>query len=137
MTPPTKLYEAVWDDQDDYINDAGLLALPCRSHRVADERRRVDGHRLVYERLVGPIPAAKPVIHHICENPRCVEVDHLVAVSVAQHRLIHGELRFSDAPCKHCGETDWATVAATGERRCRECARRKARAKRATRKVSA
>jgi hypothetical protein len=48
--------------------------------------------RFIYEEVVGPIPAAHE-LHHRCENPRCVNPDHLEPVTRAEHAKRHVELR--------------------------------------------
>src|SRR5216684_84326 len=45
-------------------------------------------HRLVYENLVGPIPAGSH-IHHRCENRACANIEHLELVSPMEHRKRH------------------------------------------------
>jgi hypothetical protein len=49
-------------------------------------------HRWIYEQLIGPIPDGMQ-IDHLCGNPRCVNVEHLVAVTRADHDERHRALR--------------------------------------------
>ncbi len=49
-------------------------------------------HRWYYEREYGPIPTGKQV-HHLCVVRRCVNPDHLLAVSKEEHDTIHALLR--------------------------------------------
>ena len=42
------------------------------------------GAQYAYERWIGPIPANHHV-HHTCENPGCVNPEHLVALTVSDH----------------------------------------------------
>lgn len=54
---------------------------------------KIDGsmwlaHRMVYEDLVGPIPAAH-VLHHACETPPCVNPEHLVPMTRHAHSHLH------------------------------------------------
>jgi|SRR5215475_1097000 len=44
------------------------------------QRRTRGVHRITYEIYVGPIPAGL-VIDHLCRNPKCVNPDHLEAVT--------------------------------------------------------
>ena len=45
-------------------------------------------HRLSYEVFVAPLLAGEE-IHHLCEEPRCLNPWHLVPVTRAEHKLIH------------------------------------------------
>lgn len=49
-------------------------------------------HRTVYKELVGPIPEGYE-LHHKCKNRRCVNPDHCVPLTVAEHNLIHNPVR--------------------------------------------
>ena len=46
--------------------------------------RSVLAHRFCYETLVRPL-APGEVLHHLCENPRCVCPDHLEPMTQAEH----------------------------------------------------
>ncbi len=46
--------------------------------------RRYKAHRWFFELHRGPIPAGKH-LHHVCENKRCVNPDHLMIVSRPEH----------------------------------------------------
>jgi hypothetical protein len=49
-------------------------------------------HRRVYEQAIGEIPAGHQV-HHRCEEPRCVNPEHLETQTAKEHaRLHHGSL---------------------------------------------
>jgi hypothetical protein len=45
-------------------------------------------HRAAYELVKGKIPRHKQ-IHHVCENVRCINPDHMIAVTHQQHRRLH------------------------------------------------
>lgn len=93
--------------------------------------RGVAVHRLSYERMVGPIPEGH-VVHHVCRVKRCVNPDHLVALTQQDHDRVHG--RGIDL-CQKCGGNDWR-MKSTGYRECRACDHRRnaeARARRALR----
>ncbi len=94
-------------------------------------------------------------IHHICENKKCVNPEHLVALTPGEHISLHkkGIVRGPDGPSeakkaaaaryrervRHCGEGHEFTDENTGyqlsegyeSRYCKECARIKSREHRA------
>lgn len=79
-------------------------------------------HRVMYERVVGPIPDGL-VIDHLCRNKRCVRPLHLETVTIAEN-LLRGE---SNAHKTHCpkghpyaGENLILESGPT-RRRCRTC----------------
>jgi hypothetical protein len=78
-------------------------------------------HRIVYEAMYGPIPDASHV-HHICENPACINPNHLRALSVREHLRIHAK---RPEQCTRCGSGDWR-YRPNGARYCGECNRRHA-----------
>lgn len=41
-----------------------------------------------YERLIGPIPEGHQ-LHHLCHDPACSNVGHLVPMTRAQHIIEH------------------------------------------------
>ena len=45
-------------------------------------------HRAAVELFVGPIPPRRTV-HHICENARCVNTEHLQVLTLAEHVRVH------------------------------------------------
>jgi hypothetical protein len=47
------------------------------SHTASGLKRHVRSHRIVYELLVGPIPAGTQ-LRHQCDNPCCVNPDHML-----------------------------------------------------------
>jgi hypothetical protein len=68
----------VWDG---YVNQRGY---PVRMVN----QKRVCVHREVYQLVHGPLPFTLAV-HHTCENKRCVNVEHMLAVTKADHVRIH------------------------------------------------
>lgn len=52
-----------------------------------DGKKPRDAHLVVWERLNGPVPAGME-LHHKCENPPCVNPDHLQLLSISEHRSL-------------------------------------------------
>jgi hypothetical protein len=95
------------------------------------ERKLLYAHRVAWELVNGPIPAAM-VVMHACDNPRCVRVDHLRLGTQAENnadrdakgRRVDGWARRTH--CKHgheyTPENTWpGPKNAPNSRRCRAC----------------
>jgi hypothetical protein len=72
-----------------------------RQARPAFIRQRFEAER-------GPIPAGHH-LHHVCEEPRCSNLDHLVPVTAAEHKRLHGwgwsaHEEFVAFACPACGD---------------------------------
>jgi len=70
----------------------GTFRLNGRSQRA---------HRVSYVEYVGPIPAEKPQLDHLCRNRRCVRPDHLEPVT-NQENADRGEPGKHNAIKTHC-----------------------------------
>ena len=81
------------------------------------------GHRLSYQRLVGPIPKGHR-LHHECETPLCVNPDHLKPTTAKSHAIEHG---LGLGRCARCGADDWYLRPDNGARQCRSCRRERRR----------
>jgi len=81
-------------------------------------------HRLVWEEHHGPIPDGH-VIHHRCENQACINVEHMEAMTQADHIRLHRPrgVRRRQTVCKRCGGTDFRQEKNCA--RCRPCERRR------------
>jgi len=101
---------------------------------------RVDGvsttaHRAAYEALVGPVPAGL-VLDHLCRNRRCCNPKHLDPVSQRENTLRSpialGALNAAKTHCPkghpyNAENTYVYRYPSTTVRRCRECARLRAK----------
>lgn len=56
----------------------------------------IAAHRWFYSMLVGKLLPGE-VIHHKCQVPRCVNPDHLEALTPSEHMQLHAELRRQSA----------------------------------------
>lgn len=104
-------------------------------------------HRVAHEMFIGPVPADLEV-RHSCDNPPCVNPQHLLLGSHADNMLDmarRGRARGGEfhAAKTHCPQghpydevnTYLAPVEGRVNRQCRECKREHLRASRARRKV--
>lgn len=65
------------------------------------EGKRQRAHRLVYEALVGPIPAGMH-LDHLCRNRRCVRPDHLEPVTPKENVHRGESIPARNAAKTHC-----------------------------------
>jgi len=104
--------------------------------QIWDGEKNVSAHRFSYELYKGKIPDGKE-IDHVCENTRCVNPDHLEAVthseniSRATYRMDYENSRKTHCKHGHLLEGDNLRPGQNGRRQCRECARKRDRKRRA------
>ena len=103
--------------------------------RMAVARRGVRAHRFSYEWFVGPIPSGL-VLDHLCRVKRCVNPDHLEAVTDYENLLRGNTVVAFWANKTECSKGHSYTPENTylypdGERGCRTCKNGYQRAKRA------
>lgn len=89
--------------------------------RASNGGKRERAHRVTHRLLKGPIPEGTE-LDHLCRNTRCVNPDHLDAVT---HRVNIQRARGTET---HCGRGHERTpentyVSRAGFRNCRECTR--------------
>lgn len=87
-------------------------------------------HRIVYELVVGPIPAGL-VIDHLCRNRGCCNPDHLEPVTNREN-MLRGvgasamNARKTHCPSGHAYDDHNTLRRPDGSRYCRECSRLRA-----------
>ena len=124
-----------WDETGCWPFKGTAVKGDYRHFKVAD--KQILAHRWSYEYFKGPIPVGL-TIDHLCRRPRCVNPDHLEAVTIRQNirrgnGLAGQNARKQVAKCGH----PFDFVEPDGRRRClrcykaqlRESARRKRRDK--------
>ena len=81
-------------------------------------------HRFSYELVKGPIPEGL-TIDHLCKNTRCLNPDHLEAVTLRENVLRGDTFAARHAARTHCPQgheyTAENTYRSTGSRVCRTC----------------
>lgn len=100
--------------------------------------RMLRAHRRAWEQQYGPIPAGMVVMHR-CDNPSCVNLDHLALGTQADNvadMLNKGRGRWGSTPetCHrgHPRNDENTYLSPKGERKCRVCGRENKRRERAS-----
>ncbi len=98
-----------------YPNGYGQVWLNHRQHMP---------HRLLYERLHGPVPAGLE-LDHLCRVRHCANPKHLEAVDHGTNvkRGAHGHRRKTHCPKGHPYDTQNTRINSQGSRICRTCHR--------------
>ena len=88
------------------------------------ERKRMEGaHRAAMAEIHGWEALEGKVVMHLCDNPPCVNVDHL-RIATQSENMRDWSVKFDNASKTHCPK---GHKYAEGQRRCRTCARQWAR----------
>jgi hypothetical protein len=123
----------------DRLRELDSAATPCIEWTGARDRygygmRRWNGrttraHRVAWEQANGPIPAGLSVLHR-CDNPPCINVDHLYAGTHQDNmrdRGLRGRTQRANALKTHCRNghpyDEVNTRTHKGKRYCRVCQR--------------
>jgi hypothetical protein len=97
-------------------------------------------HRVMWERYKGKISPGL-VLHHKCQNRRCVNPDHLEMVTRTEHSALHrGNLIGRDGLLSHCCKGHEFTpentyIPAGRSRVCRQCAKERVKKYEARQKI--
>lgn len=88
--------------------------------------RKIYAHRFAYETFVGPIPADRLQIDHRCNNPSCVNPDHLAPATPRENTLRGNAVTAINARKTHCPRSHPYAgpnlyVKPNGDRCCRAC----------------
>lgn len=103
----------------------GVGSVHSAGYLVRHHNGRLDyAHRIAWEEAHGPI-AADLVVHHVCENKKCVNLSHLRLLSQSQHTAHHNP---PIVVCPKCGSTDRREIRTRpGKTYCAECHRTRER----------
>lgn len=77
------------------------------------EGRTQTAHRVAYKRVHGDIPKGM-VVMHLCDNPRCVNIEHLKIGTQKENRMDcirKGRANAPSAANHYNAKLDWETVA--------------------------
>jgi len=130
--PKPTLIESLWQRFDRAPDGCWVWngSMMNEGYGVYGKRRRGESnlaHRIMYEVMVGPIPAGM-TIDHLCRNRRCVNPAHLEPVSIAEN-VMRGEspparnARKEACPLGHPYNAENTYMGPTGHRQCRTCNR--------------
>jgi HNH endonuclease len=94
-----------------YVNPSGYGKRP--EHKL----RSRNAHRDVYEKTFGS--QGDLVIHHICENKRCINIEHLVAIARSRNMVLGP--RYSRTKCRRGHDKTAPNGLTRDGKKCRIC----------------
>lgn len=106
---------------------------PSGHGRFAPHHKNTPAHRWAYEALVGPVPADRPHLDHLCEHPWCVNPKHLEPTTIwgnlSRSRRTPAVINAHKTHCPqgHPYDEQNTYISARGSRACRTCLRDRAR----------
>lgn len=103
--------------------------------RISVNGRTVHAYRWIYEWIHGPV-APGLVVDHICNNRRCVNPDHLQAISYSENYRRAIPLR-THCPNGHELTPENTYTSGMHKQKCYQCARNWIAARRAQQRVAA
>jgi hypothetical protein len=113
-----------WTASINKYNGYGYISVKiCEGHFAPQP-----AHRVSYELNVGQIPEGHD-IHHKCENKKCVNPDHLEALTEKRHTMLHDGPTAINASKLFCNQghelnsENTYVYSKNGHRQCRECKR--------------
>ncbi len=69
-------------------------------------------HRAIWKEMIGPLPSGHAIeLHHLCENPPCVNPAHLQPSTVREHRLAHSPMTTENAALIRTSDKSQAALA--------------------------
>ena len=114
----------------DVINECWVCKIgetPSGYCRIKYHKKIFSIHRFAYSELVGDIPKGHH-IHHICENKKCCNPEHLVSVTPLEHKALH-KVEIRVCPNGHFYNEN-NTYLVKDKKHCRICVRERARVRR-------
>jgi hypothetical protein len=76
------------DPDENGCIDHGYIGDASGYMNTSYKGRRLRGHQIVLAELGISVPAGS-VIHHVCENRRCINPEHLQVLTHAEHQRLH------------------------------------------------
>jgi hypothetical protein len=102
-------------------NGQGYGVFVLDRSRNDEHRRQQYAHRIMYRGVHGLIPEGF-VVDHLCDNPLCVNPDHLKAVAHSEN-IRRALTKRTHCPKGHAYTPENTYISPQGHRQCRECKR--------------